>query len=341
MNIDNIKIKEESLKLAEETLADIELSRIPLANIALKASRLARLVNNFELEKIFEYEAGGYPKDNGIDKQVWLLGKKANRISINANNEEVMNYYAIATIEENIIANKIFLEHTQDRNISIIPANPDRYALLANVIERNTRLERITENTRRLTENTGLLAERTSFIYSNVKKIYIDLKFSSLTESTWLKMKSKIDSYISEIIPEETQKLIAIYDSLNDDNPEKWATALTSCRRMLKAIADKLYPPTDKIIEKGKQKIKLGEEQFINRLMRYVEEKATHKTLDKITNSNLDYIGKRLDNILNETCKGTHANVGKEEAERCFMHVYMIIGDILEIERQAQKNNEG
>ena len=165
----------------------------------------------------------------------------------------------------------------------------------------------------------------------------MDLKFSFLTESIWLKLKSRIDSYIREIIPEETQKLTAIYDSLNDDNPEKWATALTSCRRMLKALADKLYPATKNVIKKGGKEIDLGEKKYINRLICYIEENSTHETLDKITNSNLKYIGERLDNIIEEACKGTHAKVDKEEAERCFMHVYMLIGDILEIKRQKNK----
>lgn len=62
--------------------------------------------------------------------------------------------------------------------------------------------------------------------------------------------------------------------------------------------------------------------------------------MDKITNANLDYIGKRLDNIINESCKGTHSKVEKEEAERCFMHVYMLIGDILEIERLKNKKEQ-
>jgi len=334
MQIDNQEIKEEALNLAEETLKGIELSRLPMANIALKASRIARLVNDYDLEKIFEYESGGYPSTkDGIAPNIWQLGIKAGRISKNAEGKTVMSCYAINTIENRIVANKIALEQAHDRNVSISSSNPNQYLTVppTNASERKALLLCINDD-------TTLLSERTRFIYSNVKKIYMDLKFSSLTESIWLKMKSRIDSYISDIIPEETQKLTAIYDSLNDDNPEKWSNALTTCRRMLKTVADKLYPPTDKTIKKGKSEIKLGEEQFINRLICYIEENSTHKTLDKITNSNIEYIGTRLDKIFDETCKGTHANVDKEEAERCFMHVYMLIGDILEIERQI--NNE-
>ena len=39
---------EESLDLSEEILKDIELSSLPLWSVALKASRLARLLNHRE-----------------------------------------------------------------------------------------------------------------------------------------------------------------------------------------------------------------------------------------------------------------------------------------------------
>ena len=265
MNIDNINLKKEILQLAEETLTDIELSRLPLSNIALKASRLARLTNNLDLEKIFEYESGGYPMEkNGIKPEIWNLGLKANRITKNAEGKEVMSCYSLAVIENRIHANQIALEQTQDRNISMSSANPNQflYSPPTNEKERSSRVQNINSD-------TTLLAERKAFIYSNVKRIYFDLKFSNFTESIWLKMKNKIDLYIREVIPDETQKLTAIYDSLNDDNPEKWATALTTCRRLLKTIADKLYPPSDIPIQKGKQKINIGEDNYINRFIIY------------------------------------------------------------------------
>lgn len=48
----------EALSLSEEILTDIELNKIPLTNIALKISRLSRLLNDFDHQKIMEYEAG-------------------------------------------------------------------------------------------------------------------------------------------------------------------------------------------------------------------------------------------------------------------------------------------
>ena len=333
MKIDNIEIRNEALQLAEEALADIEYSRIPLSNIALKASRLARLVNEFDLEKIFEYEVSGYPSSkNGVSADVFRLGKIAERNSFDDKNQEVISCYSISYIEANIQSQRIALEQARDRNISISSANPNQLITIppSNFKERTNRVSSIEEG-------TELLSKRRAFIYKTIKKIYMDLKFNSLTESIWFKLKGKIDSYIRDIIPSETEKLSAIYDSLNDDNPEKWATALTTCRRMIKAVADKLYPPSNISVQKKGKTIEVGEDNFINRLILYIEENSTQKTFNQITNSNLAYIGERLDSIIKETCKGTHSSVEKEEAERCFMHTYMLIGDILEIERQRPK----
>ena len=333
MKIDNQEIKEEALNLAVDILKDIELSRMPMSNIALKTSRLARLINELEYEKIFEYEAGGYPSGpNGVSPPVWKLAEIAGRVYLDKDKVSKMSKKSLSAIENLLASNKIALELAADKNISISSANPNQYvpSPITNMRERNARISNINEL-------SDQLADRQSFIYAYTKEVYYKLKFSTLTDQVWLRLKNKIDTYISEIIPDEANKLSAIYDSLNDDNPEKWATALTTCRRMLQAMADNLYPPTKKAKKKGKTTIKLGTEQYINRLMCYIEEKSTHETLDKITNSNLEYIGKRLDSIKDEACKGTHASVNKEEAERCFMHVYMIIGDILEIERQSRQ----
>ena len=46
----------EALVLCESIISDIELSSNSLSNIALKASRLARLVGHFDHQKIFIYE---------------------------------------------------------------------------------------------------------------------------------------------------------------------------------------------------------------------------------------------------------------------------------------------
>ncbi len=68
------EVLKEALSLSSEVLRNIELSKIPLTNIALKASRLARLLNEYDIQKIMQYEASGYPsKPDGIPRDICLL----------------------------------------------------------------------------------------------------------------------------------------------------------------------------------------------------------------------------------------------------------------------------
>ena len=65
------EIKREALSVSEEILKNIEESEVPLSNIDLKAIRLAKLLNDIDYIKIFEYEVSGYPgTKDGIESAV-------------------------------------------------------------------------------------------------------------------------------------------------------------------------------------------------------------------------------------------------------------------------------
>ena len=59
------KAMQDALQLSEEALADLELSRVPLTSVALKASRIARLLNDTNNQTLFQLEAAGYPHAPG------------------------------------------------------------------------------------------------------------------------------------------------------------------------------------------------------------------------------------------------------------------------------------
>jgi hypothetical protein len=56
---------EAALELSAEILRNIEFYEPPLSPIALKASRLARLLNDTDREKMMACEAGGYSSGPG------------------------------------------------------------------------------------------------------------------------------------------------------------------------------------------------------------------------------------------------------------------------------------
>ncbi|MDD2839913.1 MAG: hypothetical protein PHY80_02165 [Rickettsiales bacterium] len=337
IKIDNQEKKAEILNLSKDIVDDIELSRIPLSNIVLKAIRLAKICGDEDMEKVFKHESSGYSygKDDS-DEEIWRLLEIGDRVRTDKETGEKLAYFSSICENENIAeASRRRLSVCNDPNYSISSANPNQYVWNTN----HTNLtERQNMSTAILT-SSNILSTSKTLIYRYAFNIYYELKFSNLTETIWSSFKEKTDKLISDIAPDEVKKLSAIYDNLNDTNPEKWSGALTSCRKMLKSIADILYPPKEESILKDGKKIKLGGEEYINRLMRYVEQNSSSETSEKITNSNLDYIGTRLDTINKKACKGVHNDISKDEAERCFMYTFLVIGDILSIANEKKQNN--
>jgi len=172
-------------------------------------------------------------------------------------------------------------------------------------------------------------------LHTYVSDIYYRLKFGAVPQNIFEKTRVRVDKILSERIPDAIKKFVSIYDNLKSNNAEDWANAVHSCRRILKALADKLYPPKNGVpeIDRGGKKIQIGPDNYINRLKIYVEERSRSEKFRKIVGSHLEYLeylGKRLDAIYEASCKGSHDEINSiEEAERYIIYTYMLIGDIL------------
>jgi hypothetical protein len=79
--------REEALALAEELLADIELSRLPSAEVARKASRLARLVDDNDAMTWLRFEVAGYPSGQTLSAEAWAAAVRSNRTFVNERGE--------------------------------------------------------------------------------------------------------------------------------------------------------------------------------------------------------------------------------------------------------------
>ncbi|MUG86494.1 hypothetical protein GNP92_09085 [Paenibacillus timonensis] len=137
---------------------------------------------------------------------------------------------------------------------------------------------------------------------------------------------------LKDICPEAIQKFISIYENIKSQNSEDWANAVHTCRRIIKEVADSLYPPSETPIElSAGKKVMVGEDQYINRLIQYIESKSSSEKFSSIVGSHLKFIGERLDGIHEAANKGTHSEVTLEEAERYIIYTYLVIGDILSL----------
>ena len=332
MNSDRIN---ECTKLSEEILKNFELSEIPVSKIILKCLRLCRLLNDEDGILLFLYESSGYPEteDQLMTNDAWRIAKIAGRrhfVKEKTDGVEKNTEYAktqlIAEFEELIDSAKIRLAAAKDPDIALSSANPNQFvgAPLGNFQERSNAINSIKEYQKWIQKITGNL-------YNYILNIYNNLIYGNIVEDTFTNARLSVNSKLEKICPEAIRKFVSVYDNMDSENPEDWANAIHSCRRILLDLADVLYPPRDEPITVGKKTIKVGPENYINRLVQFIDSKSESETFKRIVGSDLNSSGERIDAVYNASNKGTHNEVDREEASRYIIHTYLLISDIISL----------
>ena len=237
---------------------------------------------------------------------------------------------SIEQMERTVEVGTAGLQAAQDPNVSVSSANQQQYVSVpsGNAVERRTIRSQMLQASERL-------ASRRTFIYSYAARKYYELKFAALADDVFGRVRSTVDSLIGLVVPDAVKRLTAVYDNLKSDNPEDWANAAHSCRRVLQALADAVFPAQDETRSREnngkKTTIALGPDNYINRLIAYIEDSSESSRFNEIVGADLRYIGDRLDALFKAAQKGSHGTVTKEEADRCVIHTYLIVGDILSL----------
>jgi hypothetical protein len=326
----------EALALSTEILRNIELGESTLTQVALKTCRLARLLNDFDYQKVFEYEASGYPTSpSGVPREAWacaaLAGRQYEKI-VGEKVETIIYIEAISELEGIIDSAKLGIDAARDPNVSLTSANPNQFvqAGIGNQQERKRLQDALSTALKRL-------SSRRAFMHAYVSRKNLELKFSSIAGDAFSRIRELVDRGIGEVVPGAVQKFSAIYDNLESDNPEDWSNAVHGCRRVLQDLADALFPATDaprkKIVDGKEREIKLGPDNYINRLICFADDKAASERTLAIIGSNMGFLGDRLDALFQAAQKGSHSVIqSREEADRYVVYTYMAVGDLLQLD---------
>lgn len=308
----NKRALSEALELSNEILRNIELSELPLENIALKTGRLARLLNDFKMQKIIQFEVAGYPrKVAGLPPEIYQLAVDAGReseVEQTAERKKIVKNTvylgSIRELEEGIRIKEISLSASQDPNVSISSANPQQFVMPSTTNQRER-----SQLSNAISKDLSQLASRRSFIYHYVLSKNLEIKFSGISDDFFVRIRTIVDEKIGEILPDSIQKFNAIYDNLLSENLEDWSNAVHSCRRVLQDLADVLCPPMKDVKKANGKEIKLGKDNYINRILYYVEENSNSERFEDIVGSHLKYLGERLDSIFKAAQKGSHDKI--------------------------------
>lgn len=314
-------------QLAKELLDDIELSKLNSEQLLLKVSRLARINDDTEIYDWIKCELRGYYADEKSMRFMSMVQRWTNF-------EKKQGYwFPLATIEANITASEMELSRLTVPNVAFSPAssNPGEFVtgfagsnIKALTEVQTTILSRIGSVRTDLTKFKSIHSNVLAKMHEYISNVYHTLAFSGYSESIFENYKRAIDSKLMENIPDVLDKMDSVYSRLVEDDPESISHALTSLRRIIKASADKLYPPTDQEIEVDGQIVKLDNEKYLNRMNLYIMSKTE-------SDSRRQRLKQNLRNLNEKVSAGVHSDVTKDEARALLLNTYLIIGEILNL----------
>lgn len=314
--------REEAQALADELLGDIELRRIGGADIARKADRLARLLDDADAMAWLKYEVSGYPTP--IDANASAAAIRSGR---EANQGKVWTP-ALGTIELDIDT----FGRQMDGLIGPLPDGDWAYRISLD------RSKQIADLTNILRSRRDLLDRIIGSIHQYAAERFQELRFGAAVETAFSVVRADVDGQIAELIPGALPMITAAFENAGSEHPEHWANAASTCRRLLKHAADVLRPPgPDKQLSKGKT-IRMGDGNYVNRLVDWIEIASESETEGAMVASDLEYLGRRLDAADAGGQKGAHDNVTRIQASRYITGTYLLLGDILRL-RRAQAPN--
>lgn len=311
--------RDEALKLAEELLTDIELERLKPTSVIRKASRLARLMDDMGSSVWLGYEISGYPSQGngkGLSQLEWAAAVRSGRrylVTKDGETKEYANSSTIAELQANVESAKTRLAHADSSNI----------------YERNAQQQTIASC-------QGIIDKVLGSIYQYAVKTHHELRFGAAVATAFESLRNTVDTQIASLVPDALPILSTALENAQTDNPEQWKNAAKACRDLIKATADALRPPgPDKEIGSGK-KIKMGDDNYVNRLVDWIETHSTSTTKKNLVKSDLEHLGQRLDATTDGGNKGAHAKVSKTDASRFIVGTYVLLGDILSLNTKKQ-----
>lgn len=177
-----------------------------------------------------------------------------------------------------------------------------------------------------------VLSRVRSRLYAFLIESERQLSFGQVNADVFERNRTFVDSQLAAISTEALEQFQMAYKRVREGDPESLSHALTSCRRLLKTLADAVYPATNAAVQgnDGRER-KLTEDRYINRLLQFVSDQIGSHGSGEVIQTVLDGLGARLNALDDLASKGVHAKVSAEEVDVCVIQTYLVVGDILRI----------
>ncbi|UOO90420.1 helix-hairpin-helix domain-containing protein [Vitreoscilla massiliensis] len=319
--------KSMALELVEESIAELESNKGSVATGIQKLSRAAKLIDKTDIVIWCDIVlANRYMTDF---KKLFKLLVQSNDCKGKPEYEEINSQFKAQTkhITDNLgipltlASNPTinFMTEESSGGLNGIKFIEDKYLLLLKNKEGNDETYYQTNLKKHI---EAIRAHALQLLHP----LHEQLKFSGTTKNSFEILKTLIDDKILDLEPELAEQLMLAFKSVSSDNKEEWSQALTTCRRLLEGLADRLFPATNEQVN-GRV---LKQNQYVNRLWAFMDEAIESDSNKELAKTHVDLIGAWIQKINNLANKGVHAEVTQVEAIKMVFHTYLMLADILD-----------
>jgi hypothetical protein len=167
------------------------------------------------------------------------------------------------------------------------------------------------------------------------------IEYGQVNADIFERVREYVDENLSIVDPAVLEMFRAAYHRVKDGDGESLSHALTSCRRIIKAVADALYPPRKEPITgiDGKTR-SMDDSKYVNRLIQHASENIGKHGSGEVTQATLDQLGRRLRALDGLASKGVHDSVTALEVDTCVIQTYLMVGDVLRIRDSRSPLND-
>lgn len=172
-----------------------------------------------------------------------------------------------------------------------------------------------------------------SVLHENLLTLYIELKYRGVPTSIFEETRREVDSRLALLCPNAMEAFSSAYEKLRSSRAEDWATALTSCRRLLKEVADALAPSGEAAhpASVAEEEHELSTDRYVNRLKDFVDKSVSSKSDRQLWKEQADGLKRMIDIVYQKGSKGTHGEVTQKEARRVVIATYLLVGDLIDL----------
>lgn len=188
-------------------------------------------------------------------------------------------------------------------------------------------MDAVHDGAQTLADRREIMDRIRAVVFDHLVQTETQLEVSDTVSHTLARHRSRVDALLETVAPELRDRLQAALRAAREGGGEARSQVLTTCRRVLEAVADHLFPARKEpfVGDDGVSRV-VGLGNYRNRILAACSGPGAG---DRAFNSAMADLTTRLDRLDELAQKGVHGEVSQDEMEFGLAQTYLLVGELM------------